>query len=230
LSNPKILIVDDEPQIRRFLGISLRAGGYEVVEAGTGADGLGSIAASEPNLIILDLGLPDMDGTEVLSQLREFCTTPVLVLTVRSDESEKVKLLDLGADDYLTKPFGLQELLARIRVLLRTRGPTDEGIPSIYDDGHLRIDRQARLVTVASQEVSLTKKEFQLLSILLENGGKIVTQPQLLKLVWGVSHTEDTHYLRIAISKLRAKLGDNAINPIYLHTENGVGFRFKPRG
>lgn len=224
-----LLIIDDEPQIRRFLGISLRAAGYRVLEAENGAAGLGQLAAGGVDLVILDLGLPDMDGHDVLVGLREFCTMPVLVLTVRADEQEKVKLLDAGANDYLTKPFGLQELLARLRVLLRVgQAGVQAQQPGGYDDGHLRVDLQARLVWLDGEEVQFTRKEYALFEMLITHAGKTLTQPQLLKTVWGPSHAEDTHYLRIAVSKIRSKLKDDPLNPRYLITETGVGLRFRP--
>lgn len=228
MNKARILIIDDEPQIRRFLGISLRASEYEVLEAENGANGLGYLASPGIDLVILDLGLPDMDGYEVLLKIREFSTVPVVVLTVRSDEFEKVKLLDAGANDYLTKPFGLQELLARLRVLLRQRpGPVD-ALNSVYDDGYLRVDLSARVILVEGREVQLTRKEFSLFELLIRNAGKTLTQPQLLKEVWGATHTEDTHYLRIAVSKIRTKLGDDPVDPRYIVTETGVGLRFRP--
>lgn len=223
----KILIIDDEPQIRRFLGISLRAAGYQTCEAATGAEGLGELAASQPNLVILDLGLTDMDGGEVLEHIRTLSEVPVLILSVRSAEQEKVRLLDAGANDYLTKPFGLQEMLARVRALLRHHQPKDTDTNGLYDDGHLCIDLKNRQVWLEGLEVSLTRKEYHLLSILVKNAGRTLTQPQLLKEVWGPSHIEDTHYLRVAVSKIRSKLGEDALNPKYIITENGVGLRFR---
>jgi len=228
MTKAKILIIDDEPQIRRFLGISLRASDYDVLEAENGANGLGYLASSGIDLVILDLGLPDMDGHEVLLKIREFSPVPVIVLTVRSDEFEKVKLLDAGANDYLTKPFGLQELLARLRVLLRQRPESTDAANAVYDDGYLRVDLSARVILVESREVQLTRKEFRLFELLIRNAGKTLTQPQLLKEVWGATHTEDTHYLRIAVSKIRMKLGDDPVDPRYIVTETGVGLRFRP--
>ncbi len=228
MNKPRILIIDDEPQIRRFLGISLRASEYEVLEAENGSNGLGYLASPGIDLVILDLGLPDMDGHEVLLKIREFSTLPVIVLTVRSDEFEKVKLLDAGANDYLTKPFGLQELLARLRVLLRQRPESTDAANSVYDDGYLRVDLSARVILVEGREVQLTRKEFRLFELLIRNAGKTLTQPQLLKEVWGATHTEDNHYLRIAVSKIRMKLGDDPVDPRYIVTETGVGLRFRP--
>lgn len=227
MNKARILIIDDEPQIRRFLGISLRASQYEVLEAENGANGLGYLASPGIDLVILDLGLPDMDGHEVLLKIREFSLVPVIVLTVRADEFEKVKLLDAGANDYLTKPFGLQELLARLRVMLRQRPLPADTINSIYDDGYLRVDLSARVIWVEGQEVQFTRKEFSLFELLIRNAGKTLTHPQLLKAVWGATHTEDTHYLRIAVSKIRTKLGDDPVDPRYIITETGVGLRFR---
>lgn len=226
MSKHTLLIVDDEPHIRKFLGISLRAAGYNVLEAENAAQGLGAAVGSLPDLIILDLGLPDDDGSEVLKGIREWSTIPVIVVSVRSDESEKVKLLDMGANDYVTKPFGLQELLARIRNLLRS-SPTATEKESKFDDGTLSVNFSSREVYLCGEELSLTKKEFALLSLLIKHAGKTLTYPHLLREVWGPSHTEDTHYLRIAVSKLRNKLGEEAHAPKYLFTESGVGIRFK---
>lgn len=225
-SGPKILLVDDEPQIRRFLGISLRAQGYEVVEAATGAEGLEKLATGAPDLLILDLGLPDMDGQEVLRTLRAWSSVPVIVLSVRANESEKVHALDAGANDYVTKPFGVQELSARIRGLLRLR--PDEDAASVFDDGHLRIDLARRQITRDGEPVALGRKEWMLLALLMRHAGRVVTQPQLLKELWGPTHQEDTHYLRILVGKLRAKLGDDASAARYVQTESGVGLRFLP--
>lgn len=220
----RILIIDDEAQIRRFLGIGLRAQGYEVVEAASGREGLERLAAGGVDLVILDLGLPDLDGLEVLRELRAWSTVPVIVLSVRSSEAEKVRLLDAGANDYVTKPFGVQELSARLRALLRLR-PEDEAA-SVFDDGHLRIDLGRRLVTLSGEPVVLSRKEWALLTLLLRHAGRVVTQPQLLRELWGPTHQGDTHYLRILVAKLRGKLGDDAAAPRYLQTEPGVGLRF----
>jgi len=178
------------------------------------------------DLVILDLGLPDLDGYEVLSELRTWSHVPVIVLSVRSNEEEKVKLLDAGANDYVTKPFSIQELMARLRVLLRQhqhRGSVDA---VIFDDGTLKIDFSKRQVFLNQQLLSLTRKEYQLLSLLAKNKGQLITQPQILKELWGPTHQEDTHYLRILVAKLRVKLNDNAVQPKYIITEPGVGLRF----
>ena len=225
IQQAKILIIDDEPQIRRFLDISLRAQGYQTLLAETGEQGLQSLASQPADLVILDLGLPDQDGMDVLEQLRYWSQVPVIVLTVRSNENQKVTALDQGANDYVTKPFGTQELMARIRALLRHKASEHEVTP-IFDDGHLKIDSVKREVWVAQQKISLSRKEFLLLSLLFKHAGRVVTQPQLMRELWGANHQEDTHYLRILTGKLRHKLGDSAVTPRYIATEAGVGLRF----
>ena len=221
----KILIIDDEPQIRRFLHIGLSAQGYQIIEAESGQQGLALAALEAPQLVILDLGLPDMDGQEVLLQLRDFYQQPVIVLSVRSRESEKVHALDNGANDYVVKPFGIQELLARMRSLLKLYGkqvtPT-----AIYQDERVYINLQERKLVIQNEQVKLSRKEFDVLRMLMSHAGHIVTQQQLLKEIWGKSHVEDTHYLRIFIGRLRTKLGDDPSAPRYIETEPGVGYRF----
>ncbi len=224
-SMTNILIIDDENQIRKFLDIALRAQGYKTLLAENGQKGLELLALQGADLVILDLGLPDLDGFEVLSELREWSNVPVIVLSVRSDELEKVKLLDAGANDYVTKPFSIQELMARIRVLLRQFQNTVVE-STIFDDGLLKIDFSHRRVFLNQKLISLTRKEYQLLSLLAQHKGQLITQPQILKDLWGPTHQEDTHYLRILVAKLRAKLNDNAIQPKYIITEPGVGLRF----
>jgi two-component system KDP operon response regulator KdpE len=219
----RILVIDDETQIRRFLRISLVSQGYEVIEASTGEEGLAQAASRSPDLVVLDLGLPGMDGKEVLSELRGWSAVPVLILSVRADEGEKVKALDSGANDYVTKPFGLQEFLARVRSLLRARLA---GTPTaIYDDGFLRIDLYRRQVSVAGENVRLTRREFDLLKMLFAHRDRVVTQTHLLREIWGPSHTADTHYLRIIVARLRQKLRDDPTDPHYVLTEPGVGYR-----
>ena len=220
----RILIVDDEAQIRRFLGIGLRAQGHAVVEAANGREGLERLATGGADLVVLDLGLPDLDGLEVLRELRAWSAVPVIVLSVRAGEAEKVRLLDAGANDYVTKPFGVQELSARIRALLRLK--PEPGNDAVFDDGRLRIDLGRRQVALAGEPVALSRKEWALLSLLLQHAGRVVTQPQLLRELWGPTHQDDTHYLRILVAKLRGKLGDDAANPRYIATEPGVGLRF----
>ena len=219
-----VLIIDDEAQIRRFLGISLRAQGYEILEAENGAGGLEILASRGADIVILDLGLPDLDGHEVLRELRAWSSVPVIVLSVRSGEAEKVKALDAGANDYVTKPFGVQELSARLRALLRLRPEEDQA--AVYDDGVLKIDLVRRQITRNGEAVALTRKEWSLLNLLMRHSGRVVTQPQLLRELWGPTHEEDTHYLRILVAKLRTKLGDDAAAPRYIQTEAGVGLRF----
>jgi len=179
------------------------------------------------DLVILDIGLPDMEGHEVLEQLRQWSQVPVIMLTVRAGESEKVRALDTGANDYVTKPFGTQELMARVRALLRTRSVPSDGTPPVFDDGHLHVDLVRREVALEGEPVALTRKEYALLSLLLRNAGRVVTQPQILQEIWGPTHQHDTHYLRILVGKLRHKLGDSALDSRYLFTEPGVGLRFK---
>lgn len=221
----KVLIIDDETQIRKFLDIALRAQGYKTLLAETGEQGLETLALHGADLVILDLGLPDLDGLEVLRQLREWSQVPVIILSVRADETEKVALLDAGANDYVTKPFSVQELMARIRVMLRNSlGQTIESV--IFDDGILKIDFAQRQVFLANVLLSLTRKEFQLLMLLAQHRGQLLTQPQILKELWGPTHQQDTHYLRILVAKLRNKLNDDAIHPKYISTEPGVGLRF----
>jgi two-component system, OmpR family, KDP operon response regulator KdpE len=221
----RILVIDDEPQIRRFLDIGLRAEGYEVLLAATAAEGLALAATRTPDLIILDIGLPDMEGHAVLAELRQWSQLPVLMLSVRDAESEKVRALDRGANDYMTKPFGIQELMARLRALLRNR-PGEPEVPPRYDDGRLSIDLARREVSLDGAPLALTRKEFAVLAMLLRHAGRVVTQQQLLREVWGPTHTGDSQYLRIVIGKLRQKLGDDPANPRWLKTEPGVGHRF----
>ena len=220
-----VLVIDDEPQIRRFLDISLRAQGYGVEQAGTGQSGLAVLATHGADLVILDLGLPDRDGQDVLRDLRQWSQVPVIVLTVRADEQEKVAVLDAGANDYVTKPFGVQELMARIRALLRQRTSTSDASP-VYDDGVLRIDLARRDVLLRGEPVQLARKEYALLAILLQHAGRVVTQPQMLRELWGPHHEHDAHYLRVLVGKLRQKLGDDAAAPRWIATEPGVGLRF----
>lgn len=221
----RVLVIDDEPQIRKLIDISLRSQGYLTLLAATGHEGVSLLAGKGADIVVLDLGLPDRDGQDVLRELRQWSRVPVIVLTVRSREDEKVALLDAGANDYVTKPFGIEELMARIRALLRATG-VRSGSGSVYDDGHLHIDLAQREVRVSGQPVTLTRKEFALLAFLVAQPGRLVTQSQLLREMWGPSHEEDAHYLRILVGKLRHKLGDDASAPRYIATEPGVGLRF----
>lgn len=221
-----VLVIDDEPQIRRFMKASLSAEGYAYVDAENGQNGIHQAAVATPDLIILDLGLPDLDGFEVLQSIRQWSQVPILILTARDEELEKVRLLKGGANDYITKPFGISELMARIYVLLRDVGQPSAQNQPVLNFGMLKIDREQRQVWLNSTLISLSKKEYALLNYLASNANKLVTQEQLLIEVWGRSHREDTHYLRIFISQLRKKLHDNIIEPKFIETEPGVGYRF----
>ncbi|WP_296256435.1 MULTISPECIES: response regulator [unclassified Pseudomonas] len=219
-----ILVIDDEPQIRKFLRISLASQGYRVLEAGTGSEGLSLAALNKPDVLVLDLGLPDIDGQDVLRQLREWSAVPVLVLSVRASEGEKVRALDCGANDYVTKPFGIQEFLARIRALLR-HAPDNGQAQSALMIGPLTVDLAYRRVLLDGVEISLTRKEYAVLAQLARHPGRVITQQQLLKDIWGPTHVEDTHYLRIVVGHLRQKLADDPATPRFIVTEAGVGYR-----
>lgn len=221
----RILVIDDELAIRRLLKVSLEPAGYHVIEAKDGEAGLREAAAQRPELVILDLGLPGLGGAELLKRLREWSQVPVLVLTVQDAEAEKVKLLDAGADDYLIKPFGVPELLARLRVLERHAHAGDT--EPVLRFGHLEVDLAAHVVRRLGVEVKLTATEYDLLRVLARNKGKVVTQRQILKEVWGPNSVEHTHYLRIYAAQLRKKLEDDPSNPRHIVTEPGVGYRLK---
>ncbi|WP_339935011.1 response regulator transcription factor [Vreelandella glaciei] len=224
--NGRILIVDDEQQIRRFLRISLASQGYGVLEAENGEQALAAVYTQSPDVVLLDLGLPDMDGHEVLQGIREHSAVPVIVVSVRDREEEKVLSLDNGANDYVTKPFGIQELLARIRAVQRqSQQARGEVAASYYVSQGLVIDLELRQVSLHQEGVHLTRKEFAVLARLCRYAGRVVTQTQLLKEVWGPTHVDDTHYLRIVVSRLRQKLGDDPQTPVLLQTEAGVGYR-----
>jgi two-component system KDP operon response regulator KdpE len=222
----RILIIDDEPQIRKFLRISLTSQGYEVIEASDGATGLAQAALAEPALVVLDLGLPDLDGKEVLRCILAERSLPVLVLSVRSDEAEKVQALDLGALDYVVKPFSVNELLARVRRLLASRATEPMQPEPLFNDAYLSIDVAQRRLLVRHDNVVLTRKEWAVLRHLMQASGRLVTQTALLETIWGPTHRDDTHYLRNVVRQLRQKLGDDAANPRYIETEPGVGYRF----
>ena len=222
---PRVLVIDDEPQIRKFIDISLRSQGYTTLLAETGQQGLTLLASKGADIVVLDLGLPDRDGQEILRELRQWSRVPVIVVTVRSGEEEKVALLDAGANDYVTKPFGVGELMARVRVLLRNASLSQDAA-LVYDDGVLRVDLTGREVKLHGHTVALTRKEFALLSLLVQQPGRLITQSQLLREMWGPTHEEDAHYLRVLVGKLRHKLGDDASSPQYIITEPGVGLRF----
>ncbi len=222
-AKPDLLVIDDEVQIRRLLRITLESAGYRVREVETGALGLNEAAVQRPDAIILDLSLPDLGGLDVLRRLREWSRIPVLILSVRGDEADKIAALDAGADDYLTKPFGGGELLARIRVLLRREQPAGE--VSITRFGDIEVDFTKRTVTRAGADLHLTVKEYALLRLLLQHRGKVVTHRQLLREVWGPQHEEDTHYLRVHMANLRKKLEPFTNAARFLKTESGIGYR-----
>jgi two-component system KDP operon response regulator KdpE len=227
--DPTLLIIEDDSQMRRFLRVSLTSNGYQVVEATTAKEGIAEAAARNPALILLDLGLPDEDGLVVTQRLREWSKTPIIVISARGQEDDKIKALDEGADDYLTKPFGLGELLARIRVALRHDSRTDEGEPE-FTAGDLRVDLVRRQVFVRSEEVHLTPIEYRLLTTLVKNAGKVLTHRQLLREVWGPNYANQTQYLRVYMGQLRHKLEANPGRPVYLVTEPGVGYRLRTPG
>jgi len=220
----KILIVDDEPQIRRFLRISLNAYGYDVLEAAAGEEAVTRTAIEGIDLVILDLGLPDIDGHAVIERIREWSQIPIIVLSVRSADVEKVRALDGGAEDYLTKPFSIAELMARVRAALRKRGDTVNREP-VFAHGALTVDLGKRRVTIDGAEIRLSRKEYGILKMLAANPGRVLTHQQLLRELWGPAHVEDTHYLRIHVGHLRQKLGDNPAQPRYILTEPGIGYR-----
>jgi len=226
--NPSILLIEDDPHIRRFLRASLLTQGYDLIEAGTGREGLALAASRVPDVVLLDLGLPDMEGIEVINHLREWSNVPIIILSARGQERDKVANLDAGADDYLTKPFGVGELLARIRVALRRVIPAEEGKgEAMYSLGTIKVDFERRLVFRGQEEVHLTPIEYKLLSVLIKYRGKVVTHRQLLKEVWGPSYIEQNPYLRIFILNLRRKLEDDPARPYYILTEPGVGYRLQ---
>ncbi|BCK88315.1 KDP operon transcriptional regulatory protein KdpE [Sideroxyarcus emersonii] len=221
-----IIVVEDEAQIRRFLRTTLVSEGYQVVEAETGRQGLSDAATNKPDLIILDLGLPDMDGVEVIRGVRAWSSVPIIILSARSQEGDKISALDAGANDYLVKPFGVGELLARMRVALRqAASAANGGEEGMFTVGELRVDMVHRKVTVGSTEVHLTPIEYRLLTVLVKHAGKVLTHQLLLKEVWGPTYVERAHYLRIYMGALRHKLEQDPARPRYLLTEVGVGYR-----
>ncbi len=222
---PRVLIIDDESQIRRFLRTSLGGHGYNVVEAATGNAGLDQVASFKPDVVILDLGLPDLDGVEVISRLRAWTQVPVIVLSVREREEDKVAALDAGADDFLTKPFGIGELLARMRVALRHIAPSAE--EPVFTTGELRVDLARRLITVGGQEVRLTPTEYSILKFMVAHAGKVVTHQQLLRGVWGPEYQNESHYVRVYVGQLRHKIERDPARPRYILTEPGVGYRLR---
>jgi two-component system, OmpR family, KDP operon response regulator KdpE len=221
---PRIMVVDDEPAIRRFLRTSLAAHDYVVFEAVDGQEALAAVAAHRPDLIVLDLGLPDMDGIEVTRLLREWTQIPIIIVTVQEQEAAKIAALDAGADDYVTKPFGMGELLARMRVSLRRAATANE---PVFTSGELTVDLTRRLVAIGEREIQLTPTEYDLLRALVAHAGKVLTHRQLLRQVWGVGYENEAHLLRVNMSNLRHKLEPDAARPHYILTEPGVGYRLR---
>ena len=222
---PLVLVIEDEPQIRRFLRASLTAHGYRLEESATGKEGLLQAALKPPDLVILDLGLPDMDGLQVTREIRAWSRVPILVLSARGQEEDKVQALDAGADDYLTKPFGVAELAARLRVALRHQARTDGAGESVFQVGDLVVDLGKRTVTARGEPVHLTPTEYRLLSTLVKHAGRVLTHQMLLKEVWGPNDVHETHYLRVYMAQLRQKLEADPTRPRFLVTEPGVGYR-----
>lgn len=226
MPEPAVVLIEDEPQIRRFLRVTLTGQGYRLFEAPTGAAGLVEVGSRQPDVVILDLGLPDMDGVDVIRRLREWTPVPIVVLSARGQERDKVTALDAGADDYVSKPFAAGELLARIRVALRhTAGVSHEADASPFQVGELVVDLFRRQVSVGGEEVHLTPIEYKLLTTLIRHAGRVVTHPQLLREVWGPAHTDQAHYVRVYMGHLRHKLETEPARPRYLLTEPGVGYR-----
>jgi len=226
MAEPVVVVIEDEPQIRRFLRAALTGQGYRLFEADTGEDGLIEAASRQPDVVILDLGLPDVDGIEVIRRLREWSAVPIIVLSARGQERDKVAALDVGADDYLSKPFGVEELLARMRVALRHHARVDrESTESTFTVGEIQIDLARRRVLVRSAEVHLTPIEYRLLATLVRHAGRVITHRQLLREVWGPNAEDHAHYLRVYMAHLRRKLETDSARPRYLSTEPGVGYR-----
>ncbi len=227
-TDPVIIVIEDDPSIRRFLRTSLSTHNFNVFEADTAKQGIIEVGVRKPDLLILDLGLPDMDGVEVIKAIRTWSTVPIIILSARSSEQQKIEALDVGADDYLTKPFGFGELLARIRVALRhAMRPQEQTQNDVFMTGNLKVDLGHRLVSVDDQEIHLTPIQYRLLVVLVKNAGKVLTHQQILNEVWGPSFKENAHYLRIYMSQLRQKLEADPAQPKLLVTESGVGYRLK---
>jgi two-component system KDP operon response regulator KdpE len=221
----RALVVDDETSIRRYLRAALTAQGFIVYEAANGQEAINAVLTNHPDIIILDLGLPDFDGIEVTRELREWSQTPIIILSVRESEQDKIAALDAGADDYLTKPFGTGELMARIRVVMRRQASkVDEPILRVDE---LQMDLSRRVVNIRGDEISLTPTEYDILRLLMQNAGKVITHHHLLRQVWGTAYESEMHILRVNISNLRRKIEFNPSRPMYIHTEPGVGYRMK---
>lgn len=227
MKKPRILVVDDEPQIGRMLKTQLEARGYDVVHVTSGGEALVSVGDQPPDLVLLDVGLPDMTGVDVCRRLREWSNVPIIFLTVRDEEKIKVQALDVGGDDYVTKPFGLPELLARVRAVLRRKQEQPSTQSSVFESGDLRVDFTARRVTVADQEVRLTPTEYELLRLFILHADKTLTHRQLLTQIWGPESTQETQYLHVFIRQLRRKLEPDPSKPRHFVTEPGVGYRFR---
>ena len=226
-AEPIILLIEDELTVHKFLNASLPAHGFRLLGAETGADGLARAADYNPEVVLLDLGLPDMDGLDVTRRLREWSSVPIIVLSARGQEKDKIAALDAGADDYLTKPFSTGELLARIRVALRHTARLADNTPQpVFIAGDLRVDLAGRHVFIGEAEVHLTPIEYKLLTVLIRHAGKVLTHQSLLREVWGPHHTQDTHYLRVHLAQLRRKIEPDPAQPRYLLTETGIGYRF----
>lgn len=227
-TDPVIIVIEDDPSIRRFLRTSLGTHSFNVFAAETGKQGVVEVGVRKPELVILDLGLPDVDGVEVIRAIRAWSAVPIIILSARSNEQQKIDALDAGADDYLTKPFGFGELLARIRVALRhSSRPQDASQSEVFSSANLKVDLINRVVSVDDQEIHLTPIQYRLLTVLVKNAGKVLTHQQILKEVWGPSYQENAHYLRIYMSQLRQKLEADPTQPKFLLTESGVGYRLK---
>ena len=220
----RVLVVDDEPQIQKLLRVALTAHGYEVSEAASGQEGINQAALAKAEMVIVDLGLPDMDGKEVVRRIREWSAIPILILSARDQEEEKIAALDLGADDYVTKPFSIGELMARMRVARRRTAVNEDGL-AVVTCGELIIDLALRKVTVGGHEIHLTPTEYEIIKVLAQHAGRVLTHKQLLKAVWGTAYNEDTHYIRVYIGQLRRKLEENPARPRYIVTESGIGYR-----
>jgi len=225
MDRPRVLVVDDEPQILRFLRPGLSAGGFDVITAGTAAEAVKSAATLAPDVIVLDLGLPDKDGKDVIREIRTWSNVPIIVLSARDREVEKIESLDLGADDYINKPFGIGELMARIRASLRRRQKVREHSTSVRAGG-ITIDTLKHIVEKNGKTLHLTPKEFDLLFILVENSDRVMTHRQILNAVWGSAHAHDIQYLRVFIGQLREKVEVNSADPVLILTEPGIGYRF----